>query len=94
MNAQTVQNITTISEFIHSAGMAIDSKELKTHVLLDGAKRPCSTLYRPPLNCNRQKNFARDRCATTRNVWLIVNACATAQLARCHRYDQDLFAQP
>jgi hypothetical protein len=52
MKAQTVQNMTTISEFIHSAGMANDSKELNTYVLLDGAQRPCSTLYRRLLNCN------------------------------------------
>ena len=56
MNAQTVQNITTMREFIHSAGMVTDSKDMEIEFLLDGARRPCSTLYRSLLQNNSKKN--------------------------------------
>jgi hypothetical protein len=65
MQAQTVQKITTMREFIHSAGMVTGSKEMEIEFLLDGARRPCSTLYRSLLQNNCKKNqpaAASSRC--------------------------------
>ena len=68
MKAQTVQNITTIREFIHSAGMGTNSKEFQRGFLLDGARRPCSALYRLLPECNREKILDRARACPTVSV--------------------------
>jgi hypothetical protein len=80
-----VQNTTTMIEFIHSEGMETTPRSNETSVLLDGAKRPCSALYRPPLECNREKKFSRLASFATGNLKLCRIVSPAEKLARQHR---------
>lgn len=79
MNAQTVQKITTMSEFIHSEGMEFYSKEFERRFLLDGTRRPCTALYRTPAQFNI-KNFSA-RLSLARHEMF----ARSARVARCEK---------